>query len=1187
MDPPPPPPPPRCRSDSPHSHGHMAEARRVPFVSVSAAATAPLAEARKRKREDEADTAAALLGDSGAVGPGAGGGSLGAGGAGGAGGRGSETVRLEVRLSEPSDEGSSEFSYSELLQSWKIKKTPPLGLTPALDPTDPLANEEQERQEAEALARKFERKYGNPGKKKRKDRVQDLIDIGFGYDESDSFIDNSEAYDELVPASLTTKLGGFYINTGTLQFRTASDSEGEDPGKAVKRSQKLKICEESVMKKRKKKQEGGGTEEKKAKKIRTPKPGALALTCPRPEKKKRKKLMKDSLNLAAFLRRFGREKEVMRKKPSASANRVWSNQGDILSGSCPHPFLTTGSLSTVDQTAKPVVNKSLLGLATSSKVLQDLAGNLNFGFLDCPLPCSSAQGENHFQAVVAGQKVGGSVLTKGQISERSSLDLAKPPPLPGGLPVTLIKRIEDLRVASRQFDEEGRKKFFTLEMNNILLDIELQVQEQPVSVRSSIYSHLVAFVPCNREELLKRLKKLNLTVQDDRLKVPLLKLKLAVCRVMPEQIARYDMDCSARVAKQQSEEGEKNGLQEEDEEKPGRRMAGPRKKFVWDDKLRTLLCNLVRVKLESYELESQGLLSVEDYLKTFMETEVKPLWPKGWMQSRMLFKESRVVHSHLTGKLAKKKIVPTPNPKLKEVSWIRAPLAIAMSSAAPPPRTHPSSLSETICLSDSPDEDPAIASQETARSLAVTSSVVKSTNRSSPPLHPAISSTSLASSVGGRTENSASDSTSPSISRSTLVLSAPSAVSQSAGFGGTKSSGPTMPVQRQPMAKAHKPGAPVTSKPNLPCSSSPPKPQLQPTSSPLISSQAKAFCPPAMKHILATPSPGLALTSQLPASPTLVKSNNKSSCSNSHNSTTVSSQLNSKGPHIPSGLYSSLSKTSAATPLASSSSPSQLKPNQHQSSIITPVQGALTPSAHKNSSPAVKLSPQLSASMPIPTSSSPSPSPSVSSSPPSNLRALVFHNAQHDSSKSQLFRPPFSVQAGQAGSGQATYSPAVAQKTTTQCSSPATISHTNTSPGSSLSVTAPSSTALSASNGQHQKAPGGACQASNPVVSLAPVATVPVPSVTSQLSQGSSATVGLLGASPSSLPLNFGMLGGLVPISLPFQYPPLLNFTSPGGVVAMGGGSGGGNAAASGSSGYTLSQDISSGEGADTKRNSQ
>ena len=50
--------------------------------------------------------------------------------------------------------------------------------------------------------------------------------------------------------------------------------------------------------------------------------------------------------------------------------------------------------------------------------------------------------------------------------------------------------------------------------------------------------------------------------------------------------------------------------------------------------VRTLLCNLVEIKLGCYELEPNKSQSAEDYLKSFMETEVKPLWPKGWMQAR-------------------------------------------------------------------------------------------------------------------------------------------------------------------------------------------------------------------------------------------------------------------------------------------------------------------------------------------------------------------------------------------------------------------------------------------------------------------------------------------------------------------------------------------------------------------------
>ncbi|KAG5279002.1 hypothetical protein AALO_G00105050 [Alosa alosa] len=721
----------------------MAEPRKVQFVTLSAFAAGPATESRKRRLDDEADIN--FDGDQGI-----GKSTTGASGDGGLFGKTGDrdgvepnraTVRLNLSLIEPNDQSSAEFNYSELIQSLqkKTQKPIPTPTPPALDPNDPFNDDERERQQVEALAKKFESKYGNSGKKKRKDRMQDLIDIGFGYDESDPFIDNSEAYDELVPASLTTKLGGFYINTGTLQFRAASESEGEDEGKVATPGG----GEVQMIKKRKRK-EGAMLEEKKPRKIRVPKQGVTGMNLHRPEKKKRKKLMKDSLYLAAMLRRFTREKEEMRQKSPATAhhlglasaphaNHMLHNSG--LPGNSLVAAAGSTDISLADLTADPAM-MSLLSSANESE-LQDLLGDLDFSLLDPgPLTASPAR-ENGLMGVGVspGQKAG---QGRGQVGLGVGAGLLSPPPLPAGLPAPLTKRIEDLRAASRQFDQEGRKKFFTLDMNNILLDIELQVQEQPAEVRSAIYSHMEAFVPCNKEALLKRLKKLSLNIQDDRLRTPLLKLKLAVCSVMPEQIARYNMDCVAKAAaKQQSEEGEKNGSEEEDEEKPGKRVMGPRKKFIWDDKLRSLLCNLVRVKLSCYEQESQAPLSVEDYLKAFMENEVKPLWPKGWMQARMLFKESRIVHGHLTG-LGKKRVVPGPKAiKAKEGGWIPRPSPVGVipsPSAAVIVRRPPTSPSEPICLSDSLDEDLATNSLDSiSHALALLSNAAKGLTQTNGP----------------------------------------------------------------------------------------------------------------------------------------------------------------------------------------------------------------------------------------------------------------------------------------------------------------------------------------------------------------------------------------------------------------------------------------------------------------------
>ncbi|XP_075809651.1 ubinuclein-2 isoform X3 [Microtus pennsylvanicus] len=635
-----------------------------------------------------------------------------------------ETVRLELVLKDPTDESCVEFSYPELLLCGEQRKK----LVHAEDPFD---DEHKERQEVEMLAKKFEMKYGGKARKHRKDRLQDLIDIGFGYDETDPFIDNSEAYDELVPASLTTKYGGFYINTGTLQFRQTSDTEEDDitDNQKHKPPKVPKIKEDDIEVKKRKRKEEGEKEKKPRKKV--PKQmGVVALNSHKSEKKKKR--YKDSLSLAAMIRKFQKEKDALKKesnpkvpvtlttssltKPSCAATALGDDISDL-------------GLNSADPDLPIFVSTNEHELFQEAENALEMLDDFDFDrLLDAasdgsPLSESGGENGNTTQPTLTSQ-----VLPK------------VVPTLPDGLPVLLEKRIEDLRVAAKLFDEEGRKKFFTQDMNNILLDIELQLQELGPVVRSGVYSHLEAFVPCNKETLVKRLKKLHLNVQDDRLREPLQKLKLAVSNVMPEQLFKYQEDCQARsqakCAKVQAdEEREKNGSEDDDEEKPGKRVIGPRKKFHWDDTIRTLLCNLVEIKLGCYELEPNKSQSAEDYLKSFMETEVKPLWPKGWMQARMLFKESRSVHNHLTSAPAKKKVIPASKPKVKEVMVKtlpvrsfptmlkecspkkdpKAPASLVASVGGPSTSSSTSIIAsassssapaqETICLDDSLDED--------------------------------------------------------------------------------------------------------------------------------------------------------------------------------------------------------------------------------------------------------------------------------------------------------------------------------------------------------------------------------------------------------------------------------------------------------------------------------------------------
>ncbi|XP_040893252.1 ubinuclein-1-like [Toxotes jaculatrix] len=569
-----------------------------------------------------------------------------------------DTVRLILTLFEPNERSFPEFSYTQLTDNKLIQ-------TKDKDPLSKFEEEEKiETDEVAAIARKLEEKYGGKPKKK-KDRVQDLIDIGYGYDEEDSFIDNSEAYDEFVPASITTKFGGFYVNSGVLQFRQASDTETED------------LTEEKTPEASKKRKLSGGQNKPKKKQCRAggemksnmdPDSSALPEIGPKDEmKRKKKKKVVGTLSVTSMLKKFQREKEKERQKMRQANQKLAGIMGVPIIPMCPADAAGGGGSGLTD----PLL--SLIG-STNDHALIQAASTVDFdidlvSLLDAsedtlspksdPQPAAETQlfqpKRNDLTPINAAITQAQASNTKTHFqprahpepvqlpSETSSTSPHQCVSLPEGLTPGLEDSIQKLMAAARTSEGESKLKFFTPEINSILLDIELQCRDQGGPLRSKVYTHLSSFLPCSRDTLLKRVKKLLLSHMKEppEMEDPMQKLKEAIGKVMPEQTACYHANCQAYEqvkASKATEEGKQN---EDNVEERGGKRAGPKKLFTWNEEIRECLSHVLRQKMDGYRKERKGSQETEEYLKTLLESDIKPLWPKGWMQSRVLIKESR------------------------------------------------------------------------------------------------------------------------------------------------------------------------------------------------------------------------------------------------------------------------------------------------------------------------------------------------------------------------------------------------------------------------------------------------------------------------------------------------------------------------------------------------------------------
>lgn len=567
------------------------------------------------------------------------------------------TVRFTLSLNRSNDQQCLEFSYADLLKKSlgeKEKKTVENG-------DDPFGDEDHEA--LAAIAKKYEEKYNpkNTKWKKKHGRIQDLVDLGEGYDETDDFIDNSEAYDEVIPACLTTKLGGFYINSGKLDFKEISDDSDDDfklgTLKKVKKKPRIESDSESDgekkeinIKKRKLKDglEGG---EKKKKKI-------LNGTGEKVKKVKKQNPDKAKKKLSPTVA------ELLKQQTESTAGVASHVNGRTT----PDGF-SQSSNDMNESSQEDAINSAIDSVMSMSKL--DAVFDSVIGMNDSD---SKDNGEEKKEESI--------------------------PKLPEGLKPEFLQVIDKLKETAR-VSSVGKGKFFNNDVSEMLLEIELTTRQLPCSQRSSIFGHLACFLPCTKDTLLKRAKKLRVERQDDQLKGPLQKLKDAINAVMPALQQKHETEC--QIWKQNREEsnskdgskaeGKDRDTEESEEEgekanqEPGKKkVAAPKKKFEWNENLRSLLCDVVRVKMKIYDYMKTRTQTPEEYLKTFLDREIKALWPKGWMQTSVLMKESRPGH-----------VAWTNPPKIKKVPVInKTSNSTTTTPVMATKQTTPSSASLTV-----------------------------------------------------------------------------------------------------------------------------------------------------------------------------------------------------------------------------------------------------------------------------------------------------------------------------------------------------------------------------------------------------------------------------------------------------------------------------------------------------------